>query len=422
VSWLLPSALAIAGVAALAAVALHFIARSRPLAESLPTARFIAQRPVRARARSIALSDVLLLLVRLAAVLALGAAVAAPVLAAARGRVHRIVVVDRSRDVADPREARDRARAFVREGDVLVAFDSLATQLTGVAALDSTTTVAAPGSLSAALALAVRSATRIAAQSDSIELVVVSPVVREEIDAATSRLRAQWPGGIRVVRLRAAAEDERAARVESINGQDDLVIAGLSLMGVMRPSGEVRIVRGRLTPDDSAWARNAGRVLLHWPASEGGADWQVRPTIDAIGGVTSSSGTLIGRLPRVWKLEGDAIARWADGEPAAVEHVVGRGCIRDVGILLDPASDITLREPFRQFVARLLEPCGGRRRTRPAESTFMASMTGGSSRAPSIGLREGTSESSSWTPWLLAVAALLLLIELVVRRRDRRLA
>jgi hypothetical protein len=163
-------------------------------------------------------------------------------------------------------------------------------------------------------------------------------------------------------------------------------------------------------------------VLLHWPASEGGADWQVRPTIDAIGGVTSSSGTLIGRLPRVWTLDGDAIARWADGEPAAVEHVAGRGCIRDAGILLDPASDITLREPFRQFVARLLEPCGGRRRTVLADSTFMASMTGGPRRAPSIDLRETTSESSSWTPWLLVVGALLLLIEMVVRRRDRRLA
>src|SRR5512142_3163682 len=99
VSWLLPSALAIAGVSALVATALHFIARSRPLAESLPTARFVPHRPVRARARSIALSDVLLLVVRTAAVLALGAAVAGPVFAGARGRVRRIVALDRSRDV-----------------------------------------------------------------------------------------------------------------------------------------------------------------------------------------------------------------------------------------------------------------------------------------------------------------------------------
>src|SRR5262245_33099118 len=60
-SWLLPSALGIAAVAALAAVALHFIARSRPVAEPLPTARFIPNRPIHARTRSFALTDLLLL-------------------------------------------------------------------------------------------------------------------------------------------------------------------------------------------------------------------------------------------------------------------------------------------------------------------------------------------------------------------------
>jgi len=73
VSWLLPSALAIGGVAAAIVLALHFIARSRPLAEPLPTARFIPQRPIHARTRSIALTDVLLMIVRVAALLALAA-------------------------------------------------------------------------------------------------------------------------------------------------------------------------------------------------------------------------------------------------------------------------------------------------------------------------------------------------------------
>ena len=60
-SWLIPSALGIAGAAAVVAVALHFIARSRPLAETLPTARFVPDRPIYARTRSIALTDLLLL-------------------------------------------------------------------------------------------------------------------------------------------------------------------------------------------------------------------------------------------------------------------------------------------------------------------------------------------------------------------------
>jgi hypothetical protein len=222
--------------------------------------------------------------------------------------------------------------------------------------------------------------------------------------------------------LNAAAPNERPLRVESADGKNEVVIAGLSLMGVMHAPGDVRVVRGRPAADDSAWASISGHVLLHWPASGGVADWQPRPTIDAIGGVTSSSGTLIGRFPRVWTLGGSAVARWADGEPAAVEHAVGRGCIRDVGIVFDPASDITLRAPFRQFIARLLEPCGGNRRTRPVDSAAMASIIGGPRLAPASGLRERASESSSWTPWLLSLGAVLLLVELAVRRRDRRLA
>jgi len=422
-SWLLPSALIVAGVAALAAIALHFIARSRPVAESLPTARFVPHRPVHARARSMALSDVLLLLLRVAAVLVLGAAVAAPVFAAARGRVTRIILVDRSRDVADVREARDSVRALLRDGDVLVAFDTAAARVSGTA-IDSAP-VDAVGSLSSALAMAMRVAAQISAKTDSIELDVVSPLAVEELDDATLKIRAEWPGRVRVVPLRAPTTNARAPRVESNAAQNDIVLAGLSLAGVLRPSGDVRVVRGHATAADSAWARNSGNVLVHWPVSDSAADWQPRATIDAIGGVTSSSGTLIGRFPRAWTLNGRALARWVDGEPAAVEHSIGRGCIRDVGIVFDPASDITLRAPFRQFVARLLEPCGGIRRTERADSAVIAALAGGSELprfAPATALRDRTTESSSRTPWLLGLGALLLIIELVARRMDRRLA
>jgi len=422
-SWLLPSALIVAGVAALAAIALHFIARSRPVAESLPTARFVPHRPVHARARSMALSDVLLLLLRVAAVLVLGAAVAAPVFAAARGRVTRIILVDRSRDVADVREARDSVRALLRDGDVLVAFDTAAARVSGTA-IDSAP-VDAAGSLSSALAMAIRVAAQISAKSDSIELDVVSPLAVEELDDATLKIRAEWPGRVRVVPLRAPTTNARAPRVESNAAQNDIVLAGLSLAGVLRPSGDVRVVRGHATAADSAWARDSGNVLVHWPVSDSAAEWRPRATIDAIGGVTSSSGTLIGRFPRAWTLNGRALARWVDGEPAAVEHSIGRGCIRDVGIVFDPASDITLRAPFRQFVARLLEPCGGIRRTERADSAVIAALAGGSELprfAPATALRDRTTESSSRTPWLLGLGALLLIIEVVVRRMDRRLA
>ena len=424
-SWLLPSALAIAGVAMLAAIALHFIARSRPLAEALPTARFVPHRPVHARARSIALSDVVLLLVRIATVLALGAAVAGPVFAVAHGRVARVIVVDRSRDVADLGEARDSVRRLRRDGDILVAFDSVAMRLPSAFALDSLTNSEARGSLSAALAMSLRVAAELSRRGDSLELIVVSPLAVEEIDQATPAIRAEWPGRIRVVPVRAVASDERNPRVESATRQDDIVIAGLSLSGVFRDNANVRIVRGRPTTADTVWARDGGDVLVVWPTNDSAAMWPPRATIDAIGGVTSNSGTLIGRFPRAWTLSGRAIARWADGEAAAVEHVIGRGCIRDVGIIFDPASDITLRAPFRQFAAALLEPCGGNRRIARVDSALLASIVGeaGATRfSPVKGVGDQSSESSTWTPWLLALGAVLLVVEMAVRKAGGRSA
>src|SRR5437879_4822715 len=137
-SGLLPSALAIGGVAALAAIALHFIARSRPVAEPLPTARFIPQRPIRARTRSFALTDIVLLLIRLAAILVIGAAVAGPGFAGAHGRIVRVIAVDGSRSTGNIQAVRDTARGLVRAGDVLIAFDSAASVVRNVDSIAAT--------------------------------------------------------------------------------------------------------------------------------------------------------------------------------------------------------------------------------------------------------------------------------------------
>ena len=362
-TWLLPSALAIGGIAAAVAVALHFIARSRPLAEPLPTARFIPERPIHARTRSIALTDIPLLLIRVAAVLLLAAAIAAPVLAAARGRVARVIVADRSRDVANLQEVRDSVRALFRTGDVLVAFD---TDAAVVPSLDSLKSIDAKGSLSTGLAAAVRAGAALATRVDSAELVIVSPLTDAEIDRATLPIREIWPGRARVVRTTALLSGTgvpRSARDDVVtNGTtDDPVVAGLSLMGITAPTGNIRLVRTRVPASDTAWARDSGHVLIHWPSADENAHWPKRATIDAIGGVASTGGTLVARFPRLWFVEGHAIARWADGEPAAVERAIGHGCIRDVAIVFDPASDVTLRSSFRDFVRPLLDPCGGSR-------------------------------------------------------------
>jgi hypothetical protein len=403
-TWLIPSALGIAGIAVAALVVTHFIARSRPLAEPLPTARFIPERAVRARARAIALSDVLLLLLRAAAIAAVGAAVAGPVPTFARGRVVRVIVVDESRAVADIDEARDSVRAIARPGDVTVPFDS-----------------ARRGSLSTGLAAAFRASASLSRTADSLELVLVSPFARDEIDSATLRLRATWPGRARLVPVRTARSSASPARAQVPGQMDDAVVAGLALGGLTSAAGSVRVLRRDLSADDSAWAREPGHVLVHWPATPAAAaSWPSRPRIDAIGGVVSASGTLAGRFPRLWMLDGVAIARWADGEPAAVERATGGGCTRDVGVLIDEASDLTLHRPFADFARALLAPCGGVVDLAPVDGAMLAKLVGGTSLMPATLVRDRLTESSPWTPRLLALAAVLLIAELAMRRGPKR--
>jgi aerotolerance regulator-like protein len=415
-TWLLPSALTIAGIACVALIAAHFIARDRPVAEPLPTARFIPDRRIHARTTSIALSDLLLLALRVAAVAALGLGVAGPIVAGARGRIARIVLLDRSRSALSLAEVRDSVRV-AGTADVTIAFDSAARTLTG-RAVDSIEKSGAVGSLSAALAATHAVAGSLSSRADSIEVAIVSPTSVEELDAATASIRALWPGRIRVMRVRPDTIKSVSSRLELPRDPSDAVVAGLSL-SPREVGAQVRVVRARVSAADSAWGREAGHVLVHWPAADSATDWPARTNLDAIGGVSSASGAIVARLPRLWSVTGRAIARWADGEPAAVERPFGAGCIRDVAVIVDPASDVTLRAPFRDFSRALLAPCGGARAFAPIDSATLSRLAGVGPLAAARNFRGATDEASRFTPWLLAVGALLLLLELAVRRSSR---
>lgn len=418
-SWLLPSVLAIGAFAALATVALHFIARSRPLAEPLPTARFVPQKPVHARARSVALSDLILLALRIAAIVALTAGAAGPVLSS-RGRVSRVILADRSRAIASAAAVRDSVRAYLRSGDQLVIFDSGAVR--AQPALDSIVATGARGSLSAALAAAAHLAVYAADHADSIDLVLVSPMSIEEVDDATLKIRNTWPGRVRVVPVAAFPVREGVSRMQVDAPPNDALAAGLSLLPKSSVRADVRIVRTRPSAADSLWARIVGHVLVVWPASPSATSFAARSTVDTIGGVVSNGGVMVSNFPRLWALEGTAVARWTDGEPAAVERPLGDGCERDVGILIDQASDLTLRAPFRLFVSPLLAPCGGMRATQSLPASAITAFTGPTGLAPASAFRDRATIVSRATPWLLALGALLLILELAVRRSNRRLA
>jgi hypothetical protein len=220
------------------------------------------------------------------------------------------------------------------------------------------------------------------------------------------------------VPIRAATFAAHETGIEVGTNSEDAVTAGLALMAHSARAASVRLVRRGITAADSAWARGRDHVLLNWPASDTSARWPRRLTIDAIGGVATNA-VLVGRFPRLWMLTGHAIAHWADGETAAVEHETGDGCIRDVGVLIDDASDITLSGAFRRFAEPLLAPCGGMRDLTSIDSAMRASLAGAGSLAPAVAVRERSTESSRWSPWLFALAAALLIAELAVRRKVR---
>jgi hypothetical protein len=424
-SWVAASALGIAAIAAAVAVALHFIARSRPRPEPLPTARFVPLRTARARARAIALSDVALLALRVAAIAALGLGVAGPIAAHGRGRTARVILVDRSRAVLDVAAAAREARSVARAGDVVIAFDSAAAPLASISSLDSLDSLDlfargdARGSLSGAYAAATRVAATTRFDADSIELVVISPFAAEEVDSATDSIRATWRGVGRAVVVQHTASTGSTG-LPSLSDHDDAVDAGLALAGPVAGGADVRVVRGRLPAADSAWVRDSGGVLLHWPANDSSAIWPKRAEIDAVGAVASRTGVVVGRFPRLWAQAPPpgtrVVAHWVDGEPAAVEHALGRGCIRDVSILIDPSSDLTLREPFRRFAAALTAPCGGVRLV-DYSAHARAAAVGNSSRVAAVGALQGTAAAwSPISPWFLALGALLLGVELAARR------
>jgi hypothetical protein len=429
VTFAYPWALLAAVGAALLVLALHFIARRRPRAVPFPTARFVPARSVRAPSRSTRPADLLLLLLRVLALLLLGAAFARPALEAERRPLARVVALDLSASGRSWSAARDSAARYLRTGDLLVVFDSAARLIPGDGRDTLATLVGShsPGSLSAALVAATRAATSLRERADSVELVVVSPFATEEWDAATGVVRSLWRGAARLVVTERAVDSVRSGSaaptvVASPELDDDPVSVVAALTRDSAARADVRIVRGTLDRADSAWAREAGRVLVHWPASAPD-EWQRRGTPDTVGAVVTGSAVLVADFARTSMPptgSGRVVARWIDGAPAATERAEGEGCVRDVAVPLPVRGDLVLRESARRFVQALAAPCGGARELAPLGESRLAVVRGGEqpdgARAPTP--REG-SESRA-TSWLLAAAALLLVVELLLRRARAR--
>jgi len=395
VSFAAPAFLAAGALAALAIVALHFLARQRPRAAPFPTARFVPERTARAPSRALTPTDLLLLLLRALVVLLLGAAFARPAWEGARVGTRRVVLVDRSRAVASAETARDSARAWLRPGDALVLFDSAAR-------------VMSAGGDDSLGALAIQPG-RSHARADSLELVLISPIAREELDDATWLARAQWPGAIRHVRVAAPRGVMTSPGGIVVRGakDDPLRSAGLAWRAA---ASSVRLVRDGATGADSVWAADSGGVLVRWPSSLPGGD-----TANAL---VLGNAVVVARFARDTLPAGGApMAWWNDGRIAAVERRTRTGCVRDVRVGVPAAGDLVLRESFRRAFDALVAPCAGSRDPIVASDSLVAKLRGDGALAPARAWTRASDAVPPLSRWLLIGAAVLLVAEPLFRRR-----
>jgi hypothetical protein len=410
------------GVAA-AIVALHFIVTRQPRAAFLPTARFVPDTRATTVARARRPSDLLLMLLRVLVVLAAGAGLAKPVLTPTRGQEARVILVDVSRSARDSMAIRESVRAFYRAGDGVVVFDSSSHVISGnvadtIAALTATDR---RGNLSAALIAAIRAGSILRERADSLELVIVSPFAREELDAATDSIRALWPGRARLVTVRQAPDTASVAgKLETnANAYDPISITvGLAQSSVARRSLIDRV--GTVTPQPVI---SAGGALIEWPVSTRPRFAVQRAVRDTVGGVVAGEAVVVAAFERQWSFPSDSlkgaevIARWVDGDPGAIEKADGVGCVRSVAVPVPSAGDLPIRKDFVRFVTSLSGPCSQITVLLPADPSVVAKLEGKGGLAPRTAFQPLTDTRSGLAPWLFALAIAAAIAELLVRRR-----
>jgi hypothetical protein len=417
------------GVAA-AIVALHFIVTRQPRAAILPTARFVPDTPATTVATAKRPSNLLVMLLRVLLILAAGAGLAKPVFKPSRGAQARVILVDVSRSARDSMAIRDSVRGLWRNQDAVVLFDSSTRLVSGTIgdALGRLAPTGKRGNLSAALIAALRAGSSLRDRADSLELVIVSPFAKEEFDAATDAIRALWPGTARLVRVGKTAEDTVGPRgkLGIVTDTSDALAVTVEIAR-NQSTNSALIDRGNSESarKDTLSVRGSGATLIEWPASTRPRFAVPRKIVDTVGGVVARDARVVAAFVRQWSFPSDSmsgaevIARWVDGEPAAIERVQGAGCTRSVAIPVTSVGDLVIRRELVRLVSTLGGPCAWRRALIPADPAMVARLAGKGGFAPHEAFQPLTDTRSDLAPWLFALALAAAIGELFVRRRGR---
>ena len=430
--WVFGGALA----AALAITALHFLSVRQPRVLLLPTARFVPERDARAVARQAKPSDLLLLLLRVIALLATGAALAGARCGERGARRSSIVVIDAAQRADSA--ALLRIASATPAGDAAEAVPSLVLWVRGVS--DD------PG---VAIPAAIRESARQAQANPSLSELSLTVLMPETVRSRRGwdAWRRQWPAGIRVVRSAHTVPTDSTASVDPAFGTvrvvgtataraTDVVEAAFAVRGAR--STRAPAADGADTDADvvvyraaSDGATRAGVTVL-WPVSGVPAGWRPAPAMDSVGAVAANGLALVApwvrtALPPALSDSVRAIAWWSDGVPAAVERARGASCAREVAIVVAEGSDLLLSPAADGLLRALRAPCGGIGVPAPREPSGNSGGLAPSAYAPASAFRDGGSGSRTTRPaWLatalLALAFVALLAEHVVRRESAGMA
>jgi hypothetical protein len=431
--WVFGAALA----AALTITALHFLSVRQPRAMLLPTARFIPERDARAVARQAKPSDLSLLLLRVIALLAAGAALAGARCGTPGTRRSSIVVIDAAQRADSA--ALLRVARVEPAGDEAKAEPPLVLWVNGVA--DD------PG---VAIVAAIREAARQARANPSLAELSLTVIVPQTVRSRRGwdAWRGQWPAGIRVVRDGppmfagdSASAPPAFGTVRVVGtvgaGATDVVAAAFASRGALLRGALLRggaaaetadVVVDRATPTGPARAT----VTVVWPASGVPAGWRVASPLDSVGAVAASGLAVVGpwvrtALPPALSDSVRAIAWWSDGVAAAVERGRGASCVREVAIVVAQGSDLLLSPAAEGLLRALRAPCGGIGVPAPREPSANSGAAVPTAFASASAFRDRDTGTQTTRPvWLatalLALAFVALLSEHIVRRESADMA
>ena len=460
--WILGAAV----FAALITGVLHFISVRHPPVLLLPTMRFLPERPVRAVSRSTRPSDLLLLLLRVMAVLLMGAALSGLYWRTAGVKHGRVVVIQRGLDgnIEMVRNAAARAMRGAFAVDTATRVVVMDTVVHALNAAESQAfkpetlsnafkpetlsrafkpetlsrvkwpTVASAPTLSAAVLAATRAASLLVREErnvDAVDLVIVAPLVRDWKDAAVASVRAAWPGVIRFhdsQEVAGGAGGRMAQRKGSVTlvgaTASDAVQWALKVRGWIAPSGAATGAAANAASNSTGGV--APPISLEWPASGVPEGW-TPSTPRTVGAVVARGEALVfpftrtSHIPAAILAQGRALAWWSDGDVAAVEIPTATSCTRHVGIPVPPSSDVLQGQAARALLLALAAPCGGERDNRALTADELRALAGTGRAAPASAFKSAGVVRTPWAALLLMLAIALLIAEWLVRDRQDRL-